>query len=50
MSENILGITGSLKITDGESFELKYFGKDELPGLESRAKAIMDWLIYKELI
>ena len=44
------GVTGSLKITDGESFELKYFGKDELPALESRAKAIIKWLIEKEYL
>lgn len=43
-------ITGELKITDGESFELKYFGKDELPNLESRAKAIITWLIEKEYL
>lgn len=40
-------VTGNLKITDGESFELKYFSKDELPNLESRAKIIIDWLIDK---
>lgn len=36
---------GDLKITDGESFDLKYFGRNELPDLESRAKVIIDWLI-----
>ena len=44
------GATGDLKITDDESFELKYFSKDELPNLESRAKAIIDWLIEREYI
>lgn len=44
------GVTGDLKIIDDESFELKYFGKDELPNLESRAKVIIDWLIEKEYI
>lgn len=44
------GVTGTLKITDGESFELKYFGKDELPNLESRAKVILDWLIEEKYI
>lgn len=39
------GVSGDLNITDGESFELKYFGFDELPMLESRAKVIIDWLI-----
>lgn len=43
-------VTGNLKITDRESFQLKYFGKDELPKLESRAHKIMDWLIEKEII
>lgn len=42
--------TGNLKITDGESFELKYFGKNELPNLESRAKVILEWLIQKKYI
>lgn len=42
--------TGELKITDGESFELKYFGKNELPNLESRAKVIITWLIEKEYL
>lgn len=38
-------VTGDLKITDAESFELKYFGKDELPELESRAKVLIGWLL-----
>lgn len=37
-------VTGDLKITDSESFELKYFSREELPVLESRAKVIIDWL------
>ncbi|MGN1420177.1 MAG: NUDIX hydrolase [Eubacterium sp.] len=44
------GVKGDLKITDGESFELKYFGKNELPNLESRAKIILEWLIKKEYL
>ena len=44
------GVTGEMKIADDESFELKYFSKDELPNLESRAKAIIDWLIEREYI
>lgn len=44
------GVTGKLKITDNESYRLQYFGKDELPKLESRAKKILDWLIEKEII
>ncbi len=43
-------VTGSLKITDGESFDLEYFGKDELPDLESRAKVIITWLTEKEYL
>lgn len=41
------GVTGNLEITDGESFALRYFGKDAMPPLESRAQVIMDWLIEK---
>ena len=44
------GVTGDVKITDDESFELKYFSKDELPELESRAEVIIDWLIEKKYI
>ena len=43
-------VTGNLKITDGESFKLKYFSKNELPELESRAKKIISWLIEKRFI
>lgn len=38
-------VTGNLRISDGESLALKYFGKDELPNLESRAKVLIDWLV-----
>lgn len=38
-------ISGDLKITDGESFKLDYFSKDDLPTLESGAKVILDLLI-----
>lgn len=44
------GVTGNSKINDGESFELKYFSKDELPELESRAKILIDHLIEKGYI
>lgn len=43
-------VTGDLKITDGESFDLKYFSKAELPALESRASVILDWLIDNRYI
>lgn len=43
-------VSGELKITDGESFKLEYFSKNDLPNLESRAKVIMDWLIEKEYL
>ena len=36
--------SGDLEITDGESLKLQYFDFDNLPNLESRAKAILDWL------
>ncbi len=34
--------SGELKINDGESNKLKFFSLDNLPELESRAKAIID--------
>lgn len=43
-------ISGELRITDGESFQLRYFGKDELPVLESRAEVILEWLIQREIL
>ncbi len=43
-------VSGSLKITDGESLKLAYFSKDNLPTLESRAKVIINWLIEKRYI
>lgn len=43
-------VTGELKITDGESFKLDYFSKDNLPNLESRAKVIIDWLLEKGIL
>lgn len=39
------GVAGALNITDGESAELRYFSKNDLPTLESRAKVIIQWLI-----
>lgn len=44
------GVTGEMKITDAESFSLRYFGKNELPSLESRAAVILKWLILKGLL
>lgn len=43
-------VSGELKITDGESNTLKFFGKDEIPTLESRAKKIIEWLISEKYI
>lgn len=43
-------VTGELCITDGESTRLEYFGFDELPELESRAKAILDYLKKHQMI
>ena len=47
LAENI---TGEMKITDGESTDLRFYGKDELPILESRANRIIEWLIGERLI
>ena len=44
------GVTGDLKITDGESTELRYFCKNDLPLLESRANVIIQWLIDHNVI
>lgn len=41
LAENV---TGDMEITDGESLRLQFFGLDELPELESRARAIVGWL------
>ena len=42
------GVTGELNSTDGESDDLRFFGKEELPALESRAKKIIEWLISEK--
>lgn len=47
LAENI---TGEMKITDGESTDLRFYGKDELPILENRANRIIEWLIGERLI
>lgn len=44
------GVSGDLKITDGESTELRYFHKNDLPPLESRARVILQWLIDHNVI
>lgn len=44
------GVSGELRITDGESSELAYFGKDQLPVLESRATRIIEWLIESNIL
>lgn len=41
---------GDMKITDGESRALRFFGRDELPALESRANTILQWLMVEGLI
>lgn len=38
-------VKGLMMINDGESDNLKYFSKKELPTLESRAEKIVEWLI-----
>ena len=44
------GVAGELKIGDCESTELGFFPKDQIPPLESRAKAIIQWLIDQGLL
>mgnify|MGYP002626904898 CR=1 FL=1 len=43
-------VSGEMRITDGESFQLRYFGKDELPILEFRAAVILEWLIREGIL
>ena len=38
----VLNYTGDIKVADNESKQLKFFSLDNLPSLESRAKAIID--------
>ena len=38
----VLNYTGEIKVSDTESKQLKFFGLDALPNMESRAKAIID--------
>ena len=38
----VLNYTGEIKVSDNESKQLKFFSLDELPNMESRAKAIID--------
>ena len=44
------GVSGEMKITDGESNDLRFFGKEELPTLENRAKIIMEWMIREKYL
>ncbi len=44
------GAYGEMKITDGESDELRFFGREEMPALESRAEKIIQWLIDEKRI
>ena len=38
----VLNYTGTIKVSDNESKELKFFSLNDLPNMESRAKAIID--------
>ena len=38
----VLNYTGDVKVADNESKQLKFFSLDNLPSMESRAKAIID--------
>lgn len=44
------GVGGEMKITDGESMSLRFFGKEELPPLEKRAEKIIEWLIVNATV
>ena len=44
------GVSGEMRITDGESTRLQYFGRDELPPLEPRAAKIMEWLTAQGIV
>ena len=46
----VLEYDGEIRINDDESKKLKFFSLDNLPVLESRAKAIFDKIINKEII
>ena len=43
-------VSGEMKITDGESNDLRFFGKEELPTLENRAKIIMEWMFREKYL
>ena len=43
-------VEGELKSTDGESHDLRFFSRDELPTLESRAQTMLTWLINEKLL
>jgi len=43
-------VSGEMKPADGESSAVKFFGKDEMPTLESRAEKIIEWLIGEKYI
>jgi len=45
-----VGVSGELKINDGESRRLQYFSLDNLPVLESRAKYVIDILLKQNLL
>lgn len=38
----VLNYTGTIKVSDNESKDLKFFPLDDLPNMESRAKAIIE--------
>lgn len=46
-----IGATGELQINDGESLELRFFGREELPSqLEARSEKMLNWLIENNVI
>lgn len=45
----VLNYTGNIKVSDNESKELKFFSLENLPNMESRAKAIVDKILNGDI-
>ena len=41
----VMNYVGEIKVSDSESKQLKFFALDNLPRMESRAKAIIDKIL-----
>ena len=44
------GVYGEMKISDGESYEMRFFDREEMTDLESRAERVIEWLIDEKQI